>query len=164
MILASSSVRMHNKFGKAISNLKCACTTYILLFLIKYSLAWTHFLDSLSSKMSVFTFHFFHKSINLLFIQLPSQPPSQCLWKDSFVLLHLLLCVERKWFAFCMLFIESFSTEKASPPPDGSEHPRTAATHHLMSYFLIGSSCSQTLWLLWANAQLYRLWVSCSEA
>lgn len=97
-------------------------------------------------------------------MQLLSQPPSQCLWKESFVLLHLLLCVERKWFAFCMLFIEIFSTEMASPPPDGSEHPRTAATHHLMSYFLIGSSCSQTLWLLWADAQLYRLWASCSEA
>lgn len=67
--------------------------------------------------MTVFTFHFFHGNINILFIKLLSQPPSQCLWKDSFVLLHLLLCVERKWFAFCMLFIESFSTELTSPPP-----------------------------------------------
>lgn len=127
----------------------------------KYNLAWIHFLDSLSPNWSFYLPLFPQKYYS--FDQLLFQPPSHCLWKPSFVLLHSFLCVERKWFAFCMLFIESFSTEMASPPPDGSEHPHTAATRHLMSYFLIGSSCSQTLWLLQAYAQLYQLWVSCSE-
>lgn len=165
MTPASSCAENHcTKWGKVMRSLNCVSTFSRANRLVTVnSLSEERTQSCLDSLLRQFLsylrfyFHFFHGSINLstgFFSSLSPVSPD-----SSLVLLHSLLCVESKWFAFCVLFTESFSTEQASPAP---EHPRTAATRHLMSYFLIGSSCSQTWWLLWAHTQLYQLWVCCS--